>query len=464
MRKSPVSRLPLNTPLPFAVYHESGKRLHTFGEELSGKHAFLLQRNGIEEVFLADRLDRPARVEEDLKCREVELRGSRGLTIARPVYTEDGRLLVDSGTRINEDMLNFLTKAAIKSIVAYKRDDDLHLGQVTKYRRDLEKHIEGGEPIPGFGAQEGGADRLIQLARDLAVVSALEARGPEILRAKPTGEPLSKRLPPLDAKKVRTRAELDGLRSIYNSCVARIEAIFRELASGHEVTMAEIDALIGDMLKATLRDRAMLLAIMHQPRDGEYLFTHAVNVFTLVVNLAILLDFDERLLKETCYAALFNDVGMMLVPDSIRNKTGKLNDAEIAEVRNHTTYSVRLANKVDGIPEALPLVIFQSHELMDGSGYPRQRSDDQIHDLARVVAVADAYSAIISNRPYRRGEKPYRAIEEVIHLAGQRKYDPRVVRALLQTVNLFPVGSWVKMADGSSAVVVCPRSRGRLTP
>lgn len=458
MRKSSVTRLPLRTPLPFAVYHESGRKLHDFGEELTSKHTHLMERAGITEVMLADRLDRPGRIQEDLKCKEVDnLVMARGQTIARPVYTDDGKLIVDSGTRVGEDIIQLLTKTGVKSVIIQKRESDLNLGQVTKYKKDTEKHIDGGEPIPGFGS-DSSAESLIALARDLALVQDLESRGPQALRVTVTGDPLSRRLPPLDPKKVRSREDMEALRSLYNSCVARIESFFRELAAGHTVQLSEIDVLIADMLKATLRDRALLLALMHQPREGEYLFTHAVNVFTLVVNLAILLDYDERLLKEACYSAFFNDIGMLLVPDSIRGKTGKLSDQEALEVRNHTTYSVRLASKVPGIPEMLPLVVFQSHELQDGTGYPRQRKGDEIHDLAKVVSVADAYSAMISNRPYRKGERPYRALEEVIHLAGQRKYDSRVVRALLQSVNLFPVGSWVRLADGSMGVVVCPNN------
>ena len=63
---------------------------------------------------------------------------------------------------------------------------------------------------------------------------------------------------------------------------------------------------------------------------------------------------------------------------------------------------------------------------------------------------------MISNRPHRPGMLPYKAVEEMINAAGQRKYDPTPIRALLKAVNLFPVGSWVKMADGALAVVVAP--------
>lgn len=458
MRKSSVTRLPLRSPLPFAVYHDSGRKLHDFGEELTGKHLHLMEKAGIAMVWLADRLDRPARVAEDLKVKEVtDLVLARGQTIARPVFTEDGRLLVESGVRVSEDVFNLLTKSGVKSLMVLKKEQELNLGEVAKYKKDVEKHIDGGEPIPGFGV-ESGAEHLIAMGRDLALIQGLEAKGPAALHLTITGEPLSKRLPPLDPARLRTREEMDALRNTYNSCVARIESYFRELAQGNTVALSDIDMLIGDMLKASLRDRALLLAIMHQPRDGEYLFTHAVNVFTLAVNLSILLDFDEKALKEACYSAFFNDIGMMLVPSAIRGKTSKLSDQELAEVRNHTMYSVRLASRVAGVPELLPLVIYQSHELLDGSGYPKHRKADEVHDLAKLISVADTYSAMISNRPHRRGERPYKALEEVIHLAGQRKYDSRVVRALLQSVNLFPVGSWVRLANGCVGVVVCPNT------
>ncbi|MCA8939000.1 MAG: HD domain-containing protein, partial [Planctomycetes bacterium] len=303
---------------------------------------------------------------------------------------------------------------------------------------------------------DGGAEGLLNLVRDLNIVNTLEELGEPALRVKVKDTPLMKRLPKVNPEKQRSKEELVQAIELYNSCAEKIQGFFIRMRDGQEVKLSEIDMVIADMLKASLRDRALLLAIMHQPRNGEYLFTHTMNVFTLCVNLAILLEFDEALLKELAYAAFFNDVGMMLVDDTIRNKTSKLERQEASEIRNHTTYSVRLAARLKGIPKMLPLIIFQTHEKLDGKGYPRGKKGDEIHDLAKVVSVADAYSAMIANRPYRRGGQPYKALEEVIHLAGQKKYEVGVVRSLLKAVNLFPVGSWVRMTDGSYGVIVCP--------
>ncbi|NUQ35939.1 MAG: HD-GYP domain-containing protein [Planctomycetaceae bacterium] len=225
-----------------------------------------------------------------------------------------------------------------------------------------------------------------------------------------------------------------------------------------KVQQADIDRVIGDILRSALKDRCLLLAIMHQPRQGEYLFTHTINVVTLAVNLALVLGYDEKLLKELTYGAFFNDIGMLMVPDDIRNKPAKLTDAEAAEMRNHTTYSVRMLKRVEGMPPMLPLVVFQSHEFVDGSGYPRGKSGDEIHDLTKVLSVATFYSAMISNRPHRAGLQPYKAIENVLREASAKvqKYDPGIVKALLKAVNIFPVGSWVKLTDGSVGVVTVP--------
>lgn len=456
MRKISVKRLPLRTPLPYAVYHESGKRLHDFEEILTSKHTYLLQEAGIDNVYAADRMDRPQRVEADLTIKKASAMGlARGEIVVRPVYAEDGTLIVESGQRISDDTIEFLLKNQIESIWVQKSDLELHLEQVSKYKKSVQKYIEEKKPIPGFG-EESVLENLMQVARDLNVVNALEELGPASLRVQVKGPPLQRLLPAMNPERLRTPKELEAQLRIYDSCTHKIEALYKKMAESDEVQLAEIDVVIAEMLKAALRDRALLLAIMHQPRKGEYLFNHTVNVFTLAVNLAILVGYDEALLKELAYAAFFNACGMLLVPDHIRNKAGRLQPGEAAEVKNHTTYSVRLASRVKGIPRMLPLIIFQSHETMDGKGYPRGKKGDEIHDLARVIAVADIYSAMISNRPYRQGEQPYKALEEVIRLAGQRKYDSNVVRALLKAVNLFPIGTWVRLSDGSVGVVVCP--------
>jgi HD-GYP domain-containing protein (c-di-GMP phosphodiesterase class II) len=98
-------------------------------------------------------------------------------------------------------------------------------------------------------------------------------------------------------------------------------------------------------------------------------------------------------------------------------------------------------------------VAFQHHERYDGSGYPRGLTDRQTLDIAKVTAVADSYNAMTSDRPYRRGLMPHQALPILAREAG-KSYNPDVVRAFIKIVAAYPLGTVVRLSDGSVATVV----------
>jgi HD-GYP domain-containing protein (c-di-GMP phosphodiesterase class II) len=104
------------------------------------------------------------------------------------------------------------------------------------------------------------------------------------------------------------------------------------------------------------------------------------------------------------------------------------------------------------------MVAYQIHERCDGSGYPRGRAAPQIHPLAKIAGVADTFTALVSRRPYRPGMLPYHAMVKMLQDVGLGLYDAQIVRALLNTVSLFPIGSYVALSDGRLGKVI--RSNG----
>jgi HD-GYP domain-containing protein (c-di-GMP phosphodiesterase class II) len=106
-----------------------------------------------------------------------------------------------------------------------------------------------------------------------------------------------------------------------------------------------------------------------------------------------------------------------------------------------------LETHLDHIPESAWMVAYQMHERCDGTGYPRQRKAEEIHLLARIASVADAFVALVAPRPHRSGLLSYYAIAKLLKDASAGKFDANVVRHLLQVVSLFPLGSYVELND-----------------
>jgi putative nucleotidyltransferase with HDIG domain len=190
---------------------------------------------------------------------------------------------------------------------------------------------------------------------------------------------------------------------------------------------ARIDQAIE--LSAAYRGTALLLGevIAH---DDQYTGEHSYGVISLSLEIAdeLGLDEDDRRLVE--FGALLHDVGKIAVPKEIVNKPGPLDDDEWAVMRQHTIAGQRMLDKIGGGMTEVGAIVRASHERWDGEGYPDGRAGEDVPLPARIVSVADAFSAITTTRPYRRAQSADAAIRELRRCAGTQ-FDPEVIDALV---------------------------------
>jgi putative nucleotidyltransferase with HDIG domain len=164
--------------------------------------------------------------------------------------------------------------------------------------------------------------------------------------------------------------------------------------------------------------------------DDEYTGMHSqgVVVFALAIADELRVGDEDRRLVE--FGALLHDIGKMSTPKEILNKPGPLSDEEWETMRRHTIDGQRMLDQVGGTLHDVGAVVRSSHERFDGTGYPDRLRGEAIPLPARIVAVADAYSAMTTRRPYREAMAPARAGQELQANAGTQ-FDPVVVAAAL---------------------------------
>jgi putative nucleotidyltransferase with HDIG domain len=157
---------------------------------------------------------------------------------------------------------------------------------------------------------------------------------------------------------------------------------------------------------------------------------HSLRVTELAEAVARWLEWDEHRLTVLRIGAPLHDIGKLAIADRILRKCGPLDAIELAQVRAHPVVGARLVGRIPLARPGLPYVLYH-HERWDGGGYPTGRSGVEIPIEARVLAVADAYDAMTSTRPYRSPLDPVCALEELDRCAGSQ-FDPTVVRAFLE--------------------------------
>jgi diguanylate cyclase (GGDEF)-like protein len=176
------------------------------------------------------------------------------------------------------------------------------------------------------------------------------------------------------------------------------------------------------------------LAERHPDLEG-----HLDGVSRLAAAVGRRLHLDDETLDHVRLAAELHDIGKVAIPDAIISKPGPLDDDEWAFMRRHTLIGERI---VAAAPALVPVakLVRASHERWDGTGYPDGTAGQDIPLGARIIAVCDAYDAMICDRPYRRGRGPARAIDELRRCAGSQ-FDPAVVDAFVAELVAQPLRS-----------------------
>ena len=171
------------------------------------------------------------------------------------------------------------------------------------------------------------------------------------------------------------------------------------------------------------------LSVALAARDG-YTGDHSQAVVELAIEVGRELGLDDTQLADVARSALLHDIGKLAVPDAILHKPDPLDEREWALMRRHPIFGERLIADVPGLEHLAP-VLRAEHERWDGQGYPDGLAGEAIPQLARIVFVCDAYHAITSDRPYRRGQSHEHAVAEIEAGAGSQ-FCPVTTAALLR--------------------------------
>jgi putative nucleotidyltransferase with HDIG domain len=185
-------------------------------------------------------------------------------------------------------------------------------------------------------------------------------------------------------------------------------------------------------LSAAYRGTALLLGDVIES-DDEYTGRHSKGVVDLAIAIAVELELDDETRRRVEFGALLHDIGKIATPKELVNKPGPLTPAEQLVMREHTVVGQEMLDRVGGALQDVGLIVRSSHEHYDGGGYPDGLAGEAIELEARIVAVADTYSAMTTRRPYRDAIPHGAAVSELRANAGTQ-FDPVVVAAALSVM------------------------------
>lgn len=402
-----------------------------------------------------------------------------GRRLPSDLYSRQGVKLLAEGTVLTEDMCltlwsarrddlyfaasimelyerEILTARAQAPEGSEAREDLVTVGGVLALETgdEVEQHHADAYALGAFRGAEPSEDAELRISRWKLAEQAVAARSP-------AWEHFRRRYPrdaaPLDPSELDQPGWPDPARlaRYRTERVTAYRKLLARLVAGVATDAALAGELIDDLVEKAARwpQRYAQLALL-APVTMDYLPDHSYTTAVLSVAIAARMGLSATHARLAGLAGLFADVGMTLVPKAVRSSGRPLNEYETARVWRHPTYSVLMLDGIQGLPDEVRLAVYQHHERENGAGYPHGVRSARITDLARIVAVADAFAAATAPRPHRPRKLPYEALEELIVTGAQRLYDRSTVRALVESTGLFPIGSFVKLSSGMPAVVV----------
>jgi putative nucleotidyltransferase with HDIG domain len=248
-------------------------------------------------------------------------------------------------------------------------------------------------------------------------------------------------------------SDMAAIRQMYSNAVQAAEVVYQSAETeGVPDAPAAIQTVDG-LADAVTQNRTALMALTAMRNYDNYTFTHMVNVSILAMAQARALGIDGKLLREFGMSALMHDIGKVRTPKEILNKPGVLTPDEFVIMRRHTVDGAEILRRTREMPILAPIVAFEHHLRLDGSGYPHTVKREAMNLGSMLCAISDVYDAMRSQRSYQQAH-PTDRILAVLKRNEGAQLDQNLVRRFVQLLGIYPPGNLVKLSTGEIAVVL----------
>lgn len=274
-------------------------------------------------------------------------------------------------------------------------------------------------------------------------------------------EDMVERLNRLDITKVKVYLEEESdtdkpepkLVKEYNVSVESVKNVIKDISEGKDLDLEKVEKVADNLLDKFHENKNVFSCIKQIRTADEYTYNHCVNVSLLAMMIGNWLKMSEDDVKNLVYAGLLHDIGKSKVDINILNKPGRLTDEEYAEMKKHVVYGQEILKTLPDINKDVFMGVIMHHEREDGSGYMLGAKGNQIHRFGKIIAVADVYDAMTSNRVYRPKQNPFDVFEH-IRVSSYSSLDTEIALTFLQHIASYYIGDTCKLSSGETGEIL----------
>ena len=263
--------------------------------------------------------------------------------------------------------------------------------------------------------------------------------------------------------KVDTTREMAKARVHYGHARETAQSIMSGIRLGRMLDMNNIRQAVDSTVDSVLRNENALLLLSKIKHKDDYTAEHCINVSILAAAFGKHLGLLEDEIRVLALSGMMHDVGKMRIDDAILNKPGALTPEEFDIMKKHTTFGRDILVSLPSLEHAAVDVAYSHHERMDGEGYPRGLSSQQIPLFAKMIGLVDTYDAITSSRVYDKGRASMQALQ-IIHRNKGTQFDEELAVEFIRMIGVYPPGSIVELESGDVGIVVANQKASKLKP
>lgn len=236
--------------------------------------------------------------------------------------------------------------------------------------------------------------------------------------------------------------------------LAEIKTEFCKIQQQHaELNYHSISNMAECIVLGVLERERMLTSVLDIRDYDSYTYSHSMYVGMIAVMMGAQLKLPSTQLTDLAAAGLMHDIGKLDISSQIINKPTALTKEEFEMIKEHPARAVERLKRQPGCKDVVLQGVATHHEHFDGNGYPHGLSKKRIPLFGRILAIADVYDALSSNRSYRKAWNPAQVIDYLTSRSGTQ-FDPDLLNALVRSVAAYPVGSLVQLSDSSMGLVI----------
>ncbi len=253
-------------------------------------------------------------------------------------------------------------------------------------------------------------------------------------------------------EKTEEDEDLSKAKEIYENALSVVINAMRDIRLGKIPSGRESRKVIQDMSSMLKKNRDAMLALTMLKNYDEYTYNHSVNVAVISLSIAesISLPEDEKI--DLGIAALLHDVGKTQVALDLIRKPGALTIEEFEEIKKHPDKGYEILSQMEYINPVSAKIVREHHMGYDLSGYPKPEPGYRMEPLSPIVSTSDCYDALTTMRTYQKPRTPREALELMTKMSG-KSLDPAIVKILIKTLGIYPIGTMVRLDTNEVAVV-----------